>query len=166
MISQFTHWNKIQESHKVELAKKWRLTLNKKRELISLALDVTRFDGYIWFSRHTLPLSCLHSEQEVSVNWHNGIAIFLINHQPATDQRKVLVNMARIKQAKGRIFSITDSISWGWAHRFTDFRFIVPTISEPIQPVFQTAIIRLFNHFVKIHKDNLLKTPENGYHMV
>lgn len=109
---------------------------NKQEEVDSLAKDIKRFKSVIYLAReplltHINTLFPAYNAEGILPNIEEkNISIFCVYHQAGQEAKEILKNMLSIKQQGGLICTVTNGMSWGWAHKYTDYGFILPSIDE------------------------------------
>lgn len=156
--------------------------LNKKEEIKSLAKDITRFNHALYLGRGiNYPVALegalkmkevarLHAEAmpaselkhgPLALIDNNTLSIFLCAHKTGHDVSAIAHNMSEVKSRGGLILSISDSASWGWANKYTDYSLLIPNSTEFLQPILFNIPLQLLAYYVSIERGFNPDKPRN-----
>lgn len=89
------------------------------------------------------------------------LSIFLCAHQPGLGAQSIISNMSQVKSKGGLILAICDKLSYGWASKFADYKFILPDVVEWVQPILFNIPLQLLSAYVAIAKGLNVDRPRN-----
>lgn len=156
--------------------------ISREEELKSLAKDMTKFNHCLYLGKginypialegalKMKEIAYLHAEAMPAAELKHGplalidnktLSLFLCSFNNAQNPDAIIHNMSEVKSRGGLVFSICDKFSWGWAGKYTDYSFIVPPISERLQPILFNIPLQLLAYYVAKERGYNVDKPRN-----
>lgn len=156
--------------------------LSREAELESLAKDISHYKNCLYLGRCMLyPIALegalkmkevaqVHAEGLPAAEIKHGpialidkdtLSIFLCGHQPGLGSQSIISNMSQVKSKGGLVLAICDKFSYGWASKFADYKFVVPFVTEYVQPILFNVPLQLLSAYVAIAKGFNVDRPRN-----